>query len=101
MENELKEIIELIEVHRKRAYRKINEGLVTMYFEIGKYLSNKISNEKWGNKTIETLSQRIKMHYPNITGFTRSGLSRMIKFYETYSDDVIVPSLLGQISWEL
>ena len=80
MNNEIKEIVKLIEAHKQSAYRKINEELVLMYFEIGKYLSNKISNEKWGNKTIEVISQSIKMHYPNITGFTRTGIYRIIKF---------------------
>jgi len=36
-ESEFKEIINIIQLHRKNAYRKINEELVTMYYEVGKY----------------------------------------------------------------
>ena len=49
MDNENKDFIELInliDTHRQNAYRKINEELVTMYYEIGSYLSNKVKNEK-------------------------------------------------------
>lgn len=42
MEKELNEIITIIQSHKDKAYRKINEELVLMYFEIGKYLSTKI-----------------------------------------------------------
>ncbi|MBO6262217.1 MAG: hypothetical protein J6N95_06405 [Bacilli bacterium] len=45
-EKELNEIITIIQSHRDKAYRKINEELVLMHFEIGKYLSTKIKAEK-------------------------------------------------------
>lgn len=102
MDNENKDFIELInliDTHRQNAYRKINEELVTMYFEIGSYLSNKVKNEKWGSKTIEILAKYIQNTFPTLKGFTRSGLYRMIQFYETYKDHEIVAPLVRQISW--
>ena len=45
-----KTIIRLIEEHRNNAYRKVNEELIQMYFEIGKFLSMKVKTEKWGSK---------------------------------------------------
>ncbi len=41
-ELEFKEIINIIQNHRQNAYRKINEELVMMYYEIGQYLSKKL-----------------------------------------------------------
>ena len=99
MENKIKEIINLIETHRQNAYRKINEELVLMYFEIGRYLSNKVSSDNWGNKTIENISKELKHEYPGLKGFSTKGLYRMIQFYETYRDNVIVSPLVTQISW--
>ena len=102
MENENKDFIELInliDTHRQNAYRKINEELVTMYYEIGSYLSNKVKNEKWGSKTIDNLAKYIQNAFPTLKGFTRSGLYRMIQFYETYKDYEIVAPLVKQISW--
>lgn len=101
MENKLdfSAIFGIIQEHRQNAYRKINEELVTMYYEIGAYLSQKIKNEKWGNKTITLLSNRIREQYPTLTGFDRSGLYRMVQFYETYCENEIVAPLVRQISW--
>lgn len=102
MDNENKDFIELInliDTHRQNAYRKINEELVTMYYEIGSYLSNKVKNEKWGSKTIDNLAKYIQNTFPTLKGFTRSGIYRMIQFYETYKDYEIVAPLVRQISW--
>ena len=99
MEREIIELIAIIQSHRDKAYRKINEELVLMYFEIGKYLSAKIKSEKWGSKTLENISRKIMKLYPNLRGFDKRGLYRMVQFYETYRHNIIVSSLLTQISW--
>ena len=64
MEKELNEIITIIQSHKDKAYRKINEELVLMYFEIGKYLSTKIKTEKWGSKIVENISRKIMELHP-------------------------------------
>ncbi len=98
-ENGVLIISKLIETHRENAYRKVNEELVTMYYEIGAYLSNKISNEKWGSKVIENIAKEISIKYPELHGFNKRGLYRMIQFYETYKDSEFVSPLVTQISW--
>ena len=99
MEKEINELIAIIQSHRDKAYRKINEELVGMYLEIGKYLSAKIKMEKWGSKTVENISRKIRKLYPNLKAFDKRGLYRMVQFYETYRHNVIVSTLLTQISW--
>lgn len=99
MEKELNEIIEIVKTHKDKIYRKINEELVLMYFEIGKYLSNKIKDEKWGLKTIETISEMLMKQYPGLKGFSYRGLYQMIQFYETYSKYELLRPLVAQISW--
>jgi len=92
-------IAKLIDTHRENAFRKVNEELVMMYYEIGSYLSNKIKNEKWGSKIIENIAMQINNTYPELKGFNRAGLYRMVQFYETYKDSEIVAPLVRQISW--
>ena len=99
MENELEEIIKLIETHRERVYRKINEELVTMYFEIGSLLYAKVKSGQWGEKIIEQIATAIRNNYPTISGFSKRGLYQMIQFYETYHNNEIVRTLSAQISW--
>ena len=73
--------------------------MITMYWEIGKYLSEKVASEKWGAKVIEGIVKEIRKAHPTLKGFDRSDLYRMIQFNETYRDNVIVSSLSRQISW--
>jgi len=96
---ETKDIINMIEMHRQNAYRKVNEELVIMYYEIGKYLSEKIESEKWGSKTIENIAKDIKTIYPNLKGFDKRGLYRMVQFYDTYKDNEIVSPLVSQTNY--
>jgi predicted nuclease of restriction endonuclease-like (RecB) superfamily len=70
-----------------------------MYYEIGKYLSKKVSSEKWGSKVIDSIGNEIKNKYPTLKGFNRAGLYRMMQFYDTYKNNEIVATLLRQISW--
>ena len=97
--NILLDIVNLIEAHRENAYRKVNEELVTMNYEIGKYLSKKVASEKWGSKVIDNIAKEVNNKYPNLKGFNRAGLYRMMQFYDTYKDNEIVATLLRQISW--
>ena len=99
MEKEAKTIIKLIDAHREKAHRIINEELVSLYFEIGKYLSARIKSEKWGSKIITNIANNIKTIYPGIKGFDRSSLYLMTQFYEMYSGNEIVGPLVRQISW--
>lgn len=92
-------VIELINRHRTSAYRKVNEELVKMYFEVGKYLSEKVASSEWGAKVIDNIASEVKKRYPSLKGFDRRGLFRMMQFYETYKDNELVSPLVSQISW--
>ena len=92
-------VIDIIQQHRNNAYRKINEELVAMYYEIGEYLFKKVENGQWGDRTIRGLSNKIKEIYPTLKGFRKTNLYQMIQFYEMYHKEEIVRPLVGQISW--
>lgn len=79
------QIINLIQDARKRTFRKINTELVTLYYEVGKIVSGKVSEGSWGDKPVDELALYIKAKIPELNGFTRRGLYRMKQFYETYS----------------
>ena len=93
------DIVNLIEEKRKETYRKVNETMISLYWELGKYLSEKIKGSEWGAKVVENLAQFLKEKYPAIRGFNKRGLYRMVQFYETYKDNEIVSPLVTQINW--
>ena len=93
------EIINIIKNHRQSAYRKINEELVNMYYEIGGYLSKKVNAGEYGDYVINKIAVNISNEYPTLKGFSKRGLYQMIQFYETYVDEQKVRPLLAQLSW--
>ena len=100
MENNIfEEIVKMIETRRNNAYRKINEELISLYWDFGKYISEKVNDANWGDKIIDKLVDFMKREYLTMKGFTRAGIYRMKQFYETYKDNEIVAPLVRQISW--
>lgn len=93
------EIVRIVENARERAYRRVNEELILMYQEIGKYLSEKSKEASYGSNYIESVADFFAQNYPDLKGFTRRGLYRMKQFYEVYKDDEKVTTLLTQLSW--
>ena len=93
------EIISIIETAKLRALKAVNTELITMYYEVGKYLSELCSNSKFGDKVINDVEMYISKNNPTIKGFNRRGLYRMKQFYELYKDDELVTPLVTQISW--
>ena len=99
LDTNFSEIINMIETRRNNAYRKVNEELIGLYWDFGKYISEKVNDSNWGDKIVDRLVEFMKREYPTMKGFTRRGIYRMKQFYETYKDNEIVSTLLTQISW--
>lgn len=97
--NTYSEIVTIINNARERAYRKVNEELILMYRDIGKYISEHAENAVYGDSFVDGLADFFAKNYPDLKGFTRRGLYRMRQFYELYKDDEKVSTLLTQLSW--
>ena len=93
------QIIEMIEKRKNNAYRKVNEGLILLYLEVGKFLYELKENTNYGDKITTKASVFMKNNCPNIKGFTKRNIERMIRFYSTYKDDEIATPLVAQLSW--
>lgn len=93
------DIVKIVESAKDRAYRKVNEELILMYQEVGKYISEKSKEAGYGSNFVENVADFFSENYPDLKGFTRRGLYRMRQFYELYKDDEKVSTLLTQLSW--
>ena len=87
MEDNFVEIVQIIKQSRTNAIKAVNAELINLYWNVGMYISNKLKLSDWGDKTVADLSEYIQRNNPQIKGFSRRGLYRMIQFYETYSKD--------------
>lgn len=93
------DIVKIVESAKYRAYRKVNEELILMYQEVGKYISEKSKEASYGSNFVENVADFFSENYPGLKGFTRRGLYRMKQFYELYKDDEKVSTLLTQLNW--
>ena len=94
-----KQIVELINNRKNNAYRKINEEMIQLYFEVGKYVNELKEKSTYGDKISEKVAEFLKNNYPELKGFTKRNIERMIQFYNTYKDDEIAIPLITQLSW--
>ena len=99
LDNNFNKIVEFIEKRKNNAYRKVNEEMILLYLDVGKYLFELQQDGKYGDKITTKASEFMKNNYPNIKGFTKRNIERMIQFYKTYKDDEIATPLVTQLSW--
>ncbi len=92
-------VVNLIQEARDNAFRKVNEELILLYWNVGKYISEQLVSQKWGSSYVDELASFISENCPDVKGFNRRGLYRMKQFYETYKDNEFVSPLVTQISW--
>lgn len=93
------EVVKMIHQAQYNAIKSVNAELVKLYWNIGEYISKKVSSAEWGDAVVDHLADYIQTKHPEFRGFTRRGLYRMCQFYETYRNNKFVSALLTQINW--
>lgn len=99
LDSNFSQIIKMIEKRKNNAYRKVNEEMILLYLEVGKFLYDMKENSSYGDKITTKAAVFMKNNYPAIKGFTKRNIERMIQFYSTYKDDEIATPLVTQLSW--
>lgn len=92
-------IYQLISRSKVRAWKQLNNTMISLYWEIGAYVSQKVEAGIWGQGVVEDLARFIDLQNPNIKGFSARNIWRMKKFYETYKDHEKLSTLLTEITW--
>ena len=85
--NDFERIIAIIEQSKARAIRAVNAEMIEMYWQIGKYISEKANNDGWGKSVVQDFASFLKQAYPTASGFSAQNIWRMKQFYETYNDN--------------
>lgn len=97
--DQFKKVVNIIETAKEHAFKKVNEELILMYRDIGKYISEQSQDASYGDAFVQNLAEFFEKNYPDLKGFTRRGLYRMKQFYELYKDEEKVSPLVTQLSW--
>jgi len=99
LERHFIEIRKIINDAKARAFSVVNAELINLYWNIGKYISEKINNSEWGKSVVKNLSDYLKQTDPYLKGFSSQNLWRMKQFYETYCQNEKLSLLVREISW--
>jgi predicted nuclease of restriction endonuclease-like (RecB) superfamily len=93
------EVIAIIDNARESAFRAVNRELINMYWDIGEYVSHRVTDGGWGKSVVKEFSDFIQSRYVGIKGFSPQNIWRMKQFYETYNGNEKLSPLVREISW--
>lgn len=79
-----------------KASLAVNTQLIALYWNIGKMIVEKQEETDWGAKLIEEVAKDLKHEFPDTSGFSRTNLFSMRKFYLFYTNLEIVHRPGGQ-----
>ena len=93
------ELIRIIKQARVNAIKLVNTELINLYWQVGEYISHRMSSAEWGDAVVSQLADYLQKNEPDLKGFSDKNLWRMKQFYETYQDFPKLSALLREISW--
>ena len=67
------------------AAKGINRVQLSLYFGIGKYISEHSRQGYWGTSAIDSISEQLQRELPGLKGFSGASLKKMRIFYEQWS----------------
>ncbi|MCD8203164.1 MAG: DUF1016 N-terminal domain-containing protein, partial [Prevotella sp.] len=94
-----KDITTRIRTAQYEALKSVNKEIITLYWEVGKRISDYQKTLGWGKSVVENLSRDIQKEFPGIMGFGVSNMWNMARFYSEYQSNEILQPLVGEISW--
>src|SRR3954471_16489160 len=64
-EDKFTEVVALIEAAHSRAYQAVNSELVSLYWQLDEYISQKIASAEWGDSVVDELAAALARRFPS------------------------------------
>jgi predicted nuclease of restriction endonuclease-like (RecB) superfamily len=80
----VKEIKNAILQSRYRAAQMANAEQLSLYYSVGKYVSENTRTGQWGTRAIEQISKQLQVELPGLRGFSPTNIKYMRLFYEKW-----------------
>ena len=90
---------ERVRAAQYQALKAVNKELVGLYWDIGRMIVGRQTDESWGKAIVQQLAGDLQREFPGTGGFSASNLWRMKAFFETYSGSEKLAPLVREISW--
>lgn len=99
IERHFTEVAAIIADGRRNALSTINAILIETYWQVGRYISQKIKLAGWGDGIVRQLADYLQKVVPDHRGLSARNLWRMMQFHDNYSSYEKVSTLLTQLPW--
>ena len=91
MENgNIREAVQLIKEailrSQARSAQYVNQEQLSLYYGIGRYVSEHSRKGYWGTGAIDNISRQLKSEMPGLKGFSVENIKLMRRFYEAWKD---------------
>ena len=80
-----------------RAAKQVNAEQLSLYYGIGKYISEHSREGYWGTGAIEQISEKLQKELPGLRGFSATSIKKMRQFYEQWTQVLFRPLSAGEI----
>ena len=98
-EDLLSQLKDRIRQARVRSALAVNRELVMLYWQIGREILQRQTEQGWGSKVIDRIAQDLRHEFPEMKGFSPRNLHYMRAFAEAYSDEVILQQVVANLPW--
>ena len=95
----VKTIKEAILRSQYRAATSVNKEQLSLYYGIGRYVSENSRTGFWGKGAIEQISSLLQKELPGLRGFSASNIKNMRVFYEEWEPVLNRQPLADEFNW--
>jgi predicted nuclease of restriction endonuclease-like (RecB) superfamily len=88
-----------IRQERLRVVLASNAVMVLLYWDLGRSILDKQSDQGWGSRVIDRLAADLREAFPEVKGFSPRNLKYMRAFAAAWPDREIVQASLAQLTW--
>ncbi|MDR1158617.1 MAG: PDDEXK nuclease domain-containing protein [Oscillospiraceae bacterium] len=84
-DKEFQQLFSLIAARRERASQAVNNEQIMNAWEIGAYVSRRLTAEVWGSKTVTEFAEYLRTRDPSLRGYSRANIYNMVALYDSYT----------------
>ncbi len=99
LKSQFAEVTKLILIGRRKAAASVNAEVITTYWRVGEYISNKVQKAEWGSGVVKKLAEHLQKAFPDVRGFSDKNLWRMKQFFDLYTGYEKLSTVLREIAW--
>ena len=95
----LGEIKQRVRSAQYEALKSVNQGLIVLYWDIGRLIVERQQGDSWGRAVVEHLAADLQVAFPGVSGFSARNIWYMRDLYLCYRDSQKLQPLVAEIGW--